>query len=130
MTGRTLRTIGLGIGIGLGPLLAAACSGGEPPLALSPEAERGRTIAIDRGCSSCHGGDFAGGVAPSWIGLVGSDVPLPGGTTIVADREYVIESIVDPDAVRRVGMTMPMPRVSLTDDEVRLIADYIVELGV
>ena len=64
------------------------------------------------------------------LGLVGSEVPLPGGSSIVADREYVIESIVDPDAVRRVGVTMPMPRVSLTDDEVRLIADYIVELGV
>lgn len=107
----------------------AACSGGEPPLALSPDAERGRTIAIDHGCNSCHGGDFGGGVAPSWIGLVGSEVPLPGGSTVYADRDYVIESIVEPNAVRRVRTTMQMSQVSLTDDEVRLIADYIVELG-
>jgi cytochrome c oxidase subunit 2 len=96
---------------------------------LSPAAAEGREIAVARGCTSCHGGDFDGGVGPTWIGLFGSEVPLIGGGMAIADREYVVESIVDPNAKRRLGNPMQMPKVSLTDDEVERIVDYIVELG-
>ncbi len=68
-------------------------------------------------------------MGPTWIGLVGSEVPLIEGGMIVADRDYVVESIVDPNAKRRLGSTLQMPLVSLSDDEVQRIADYIVELG-
>lgn len=108
--------------------LLVGCSTSEPPAALSPDAVEGRTIAIERGCTSCHGGDFDGGVAPSLIGLIGSEVSLIGGGMVIADRDYVVESIVDPNAKRRVGNTLQMPQVSLTDDDVERIVDYIVEL--
>ena len=51
------------------------------------------------------------------------------GGMVIADRDYVVESIVDPNAKRRLGSTLQMPLVSLTDDEVQRITDYIVELG-
>ena len=109
--------------------LISSCSASEAPGALSPGAVEGRAIATASGCNSCHGDDFGGGVGPTWIGLVGSEVPLIEGGMIVADRDYVVESIVDPNAKRRLGSTLQMPLVSLSDDEVQRIADYIVELG-
>ncbi|MEY2996068.1 MAG: hypothetical protein RLZZ39_893 [Actinomycetota bacterium] len=112
-----------------GVLAISGCSTSEPPAALSPGAVEGRSIATARGCNSCHGGDFSGGVGPTWIGLVGSEVPLMEGGMVLADRDYVVESIVDPNAKRRLGSTLQMPLVSLTDDEVQRITDYIVELG-
>ena len=112
-----------------GVILMVGCSTSEPPAALSPGAVEGRAIATARGCNSCHGGDFSGGVGPTWIGLVGSEVPLVEGGMVIADRDYVVESIVDPNAKRRLGSTLQMPLVSLTDDEVQRITDYIVELG-
>jgi cytochrome c oxidase subunit 2 len=105
------------------------CSTSEPPDALSPTAAEGRDIAVARGCTSCHGGDFHGGVGPTWIGLFGTEVPLVEGGSVSADRSYLVESIVDPNAKRRVGNAMQMPTVSLTDEEVERIVDYIVELG-
>lgn len=110
-------------------IVTTACSTSEPPAALSPAAAEGRAIAIERGCASCHGDDFSGGLAPTWIGLHGSEVPLIEGGMVIADRDYLVESIVEPMAKRRLGNALQMPRVSLTDDEVQSIVDYIVELG-
>lgn len=107
----------------------AGCSSGDAPAALTPEAVDGRNIAVERGCTSCHGGDFAGGVGPSWVGLFGSEVALVSGETVIADRDYLVESIVDPNAERRLGTALQMPTVTLTNEEVELIVDYIVELG-
>ena len=109
-------------------LIVSGCTTSEPPAAMSPAAAEGRAIAIDRGCTSCHGGDFDGGVGPSLIGLIGSEVSLIGGGMVVADRDYLVESIVDPNAKRRIGSTLQMPRVTLSDDDVERIVEYIVEL--
>jgi cytochrome c oxidase subunit 2 len=110
-------------------LVMVGCSTSEPPAALSPAAVEGRGIAVARGCTSCHGGDFDGGVAPSLVGLFGSEVPLVEGGMVVADRAYLVESIVDPNAKRRLGHALQMPTVTLTDDEVERIVDYLAELG-
>ena len=107
----------------------SGCSSSEPPAALSPAAAEGRDIAVARGCTSCHGGDFDGGVAPSLIGVSGTEVPLVEGGMVIADRAYLVESIVEPNAKRRLGTALQMPKVALTDDEVERIVDYLVELG-
>lgn len=109
-------------------LIASGCTTSEPPAALSPAAVEGRDIAVARGCTSCHGGDFGGGVAPSLIGILGTEVPLIEGGMVIADRAYLVESIVEPNAKRRLGTTLQMPQVSLTDDDVERIVDYLVEL--
>ena len=107
----------------------SGCSTSEPPAALSPAAAEGRDIAVARGCTSCHGGDFDGGVAPSLIGVFGTEVPLVEGGMVIADRAYLVESIVEPNAKRRLGTALQMPKVSLTDVEVERIVDYLVELA-
>ena len=38
------------------------------------------------------------------------------------------ESIVEPNAKRRLGTALQMPKVALTDDDVERIVDYLVEL--
>ena len=109
-------------------LLVSGCSNEELPVALSPTAAEGRDIAEARGCVSCHGGDFDGGVAPSLVGVFGTEVPLVEGGMVIADRAYLVESIVEPNAKRRLGTALQMPKVALTDVEVERIVDYLVEL--
>jgi cytochrome c oxidase subunit 2 len=67
-------------------------------------------------------------VGPSWVGLFGSEVDLADGSTIIADRDYLVESIRDPSAERVAGYSVPMPAVSLSDAEIAAIVDYIASL--
>jgi cytochrome c oxidase subunit 2 len=110
-------------------LLATACGDDGTSLDLSPTAAEGRRIANSRGCSGCHGTDGGGGVGPSFVGLAGSQVELDDGTTVVADEDYLVRSIVDPNAQIVDGYSLRMPQVSLSDDEVAKLVQYIQELG-
>jgi mono/diheme cytochrome c family protein len=100
--------------------------------ALSDLAQRGEEMAVRYGCVGCHGRSGEGGAdraGPAWAGLYGSDVELADGSTVVADREYLIESIVDPRAKQVAGFTQKMPVEAIPEAEVRAIVQYIVELG-
>lgn len=109
-----------------------ACGGDQtvaPTGSLTPTQRFGLEAAQHAGCGSCHGSDFAGGVGPSWIGLAGSTRELVDGSSVVADRAYLIESIADPSAKRVAGYSLVMPANSLTDTEINRIVDYIEALG-
>lgn len=115
-----------------GGALVAACGGDSaaPPTAsLTPTQRLGLEAAQHAGCASCHGADFAGGVGPSWVGLAGSERTLSDGSTVVADRAYLVESIADPSAKRVTGYSLVMPGNSLSDQEIGRIVDYIEALG-
>ena len=67
--------------------------------ALSQEAQvaQGQALFQQYRCNVCHttnGGNAAG---PTMKGLAGSQVKLNDGTTVVADTNYLRESIVNPD---------------------------------
>ena len=96
---------------------------------LTPAAAEGRTVMRSKGCASCHGSNGGGGVGPALTGLFGAEVPLEDGSTVVADRDYLVESIVDPSAKRVEGYSLPMPRTELTDDEIDAIITYIEALA-
>jgi len=113
--------------------ILAACGGGsdgaaaEP--ALSANAAKGRQLAVNKGCASCHvfyGKDAAG---PTWKGLFGSEVTLVDDTVVVADEAYLTQAIKDPWSQKVKGFGTIMPRNNLTDDEVALIVAYIKELN-
>lgn len=74
---------------------------------------------------SCHGRDGVGGTGPEWTGLAGSERQLIDGTVVVADRDYLVRSLVDPQAERVSGFNILMPTVELTDAEIDAIIDYI-----
>ncbi len=50
------------------------------------------------GCVACHSLDGTPGVGPSWQGLYGRQEQLTDGSTITADDEYIINSILNPNS--------------------------------
>lgn len=92
-------------------------------------AERGERIAAESGCQACHGRNWEGGVAPTWIGLAGSTVTLQDGTTVVADTAYLTRSITDPAVEISGNATMVMPPNRLTDEQVADVVAFIESLG-
>jgi mono/diheme cytochrome c family protein len=96
--------------------------------ALSDQAALGKELAVTRSCTGCHGRNGEGATGPKWIGLSGSTVTLVDGTTVVADRAYLAESIVDPNAKLVAGFGK-MPQDSFSPAEVDALVQYIVELG-
>lgn len=78
---------------------------------------------------SCHGRDGVGGTGPPWTGLAGSTRTLIDGTTVVADRDYLVRSLIDPQFERVQGFNILMPAVELTEAEVNSILDYIEEIA-
>lgn len=106
---------------------ASACGGGDET-GLSEAAARGKETSISNGCASCHGTDGRGGVGPSWRGLAGSEVELDDGSTVVADDDYLLRSILDPAAEIVPGYSVRMPQNSLSEDDALDIVAYIREL--
>lgn len=113
--------------------VTAACGGSTdevgPPEDLSLVGQEGWQVAASKGCMSCHGRDGVGGTGPGWIGLAGSTRQLDDGTQVIADRDYLVRSLVDPQAERVNGYNILMPTVPLTDDEIDSIIDYLEEIA-
>ncbi len=92
---------------------------------LSPGAAEGRATMRRKGCGSCHGSDGGGGIGPAFVDLLGSEVPLADGSSVAADRAYLVESITEPSAKIVDGYTLPMPKTNLSTDEIDAIIMYI-----
>lgn len=112
-------------------LLLAACGGDEsaPDGSVDPIAVRGASIATASGCAACHGANWEGGIAPTWIGLAGSEVVLDDGTTVIADTAYLTRSITDPSAQKVAGAAIVMPDNMLTDAQVEQVVYFIESLA-
>ncbi len=113
-------------------VVALAVRGGDDGPSLSAEAQAGRQAAVRNSCVGCHGRSGEGGAnrsGPTWIGLSGSTVELADGTTVVADRDYLVESIVDPHAKQVAGYAQKMPADPVAPADVMAIVQYIEELA-
>jgi cytochrome c oxidase subunit 2 len=106
-----------------------ACGGSSDAPQLTDAADEGRSIAGKNGCGACHGANGQGGVGPAFAGKFGSTVELEDGSTVIADRDYLIESIKDPSAKLVDGFRLPMPTNNLTDEQVSKIVTYIEALA-
>lgn len=102
-----------------------ACGGDSSAAGLTPAEAAGRATYLDKGCAACHGSDGGGQVGPSLIGLIGSERAFENAEPLIADRDYLIESIREPSAKTVAGYSLPMPRVELTDAELESIVAYI-----
>ena len=93
-------------------------------------ASSGEQLFRQFGCVTCHLANSTGR-GPSLVGLAGSTVELEGGGTVVADREYMQESILNPAAkiVRGYRPLMPVFRNQLSADQVSQLIEYIGSLG-
>lgn len=80
-------------------------SGGRPDDTL---AAAGQKLFLSLGCTTCHsGGPQAPG--PLLQGLYGATVTLQNGSTVVADENYIRESILHPKAKMVAGFQPVMP---------------------
>ena len=87
---------------------------------------RGKKVFERHGCVSCHG--VGSSIpAPSLDGLFGSKVLLDNGESLIADENYIRESILEPQAKIVAGYKNIMPSFQgqLSDDEIISLIEYI-----
>lgn len=95
-------------------------------------ADRGKELAQQNGCLSCHTIDGSRSVGPTWQGLYDSKVTLADGQTVKADEPYLRESIVAPGAKIVQGFPNIMPPAygqQLTAQQINDLIAYIESLG-
>ena len=109
-------------------LVLGACGSDEADRDLSAAGAAGREVALSEGCTACHGDNGQGSIGPAWVGLAGSTVELEGGTSVIADADYLRRSILDPQADIVAGTTIDMPVTDLSQKQVDDLVAYIEEL--
>lgn len=110
-------------------VVAVSVRGDDEP-ELGAAARAGQQAAVRGGCVGCHGRSGEGVTGPAWVGLFGSTVTLDDASTVVADRNYLVESIIDPAAKKRAGGWPNMPPDSMIGNaDVAAIVDYIEALA-
>lgn len=94
-------------------------------------AERGEQVFQENACQSCHSVDGSGGmIGPTLADLYGNEENLDDGSTVTADEDYLIESIVEPNAKIVEGYDPVMaPYGHLSDAEVESLVEYIKTLS-
>jgi len=93
--------------------------------AQTPEG-RGKALVAANGCAACHTIDGSKLIGPTWLGLAGSQVPLSDGTTVLADDDFLYESIHEPQAKIVAGFEgQQMPPYGFSDEQIADIIAYI-----
>ena len=92
-------------------------------------AAAGAALFRERGCSGCHG-PAATVHAPPLAGLYGSPVPLQGGQVVIADDQYIRDSILLPQKQIAAGYPPIMPTFQnvLNEEDVLKLVAYIKSL--
>ncbi len=91
-------------------------------------ADPGRKLLGSKGCLGCHSLDGSPKVGPTFKGLFArkETVSTDGRERVImVDEPYVIRSIREPGADIVKGYPPVMPRISLTDDELKAIVAYL-----
>jgi cytochrome c oxidase subunit 2 len=98
-------------------------------VATTTRVARGENLFKKMGCIACHGSG-ASVHAPDLNGVYDSKVTLSDGTSIVADDNYIRESILNPKAkiVKGFDPIMPSFSGSLNEDEILDLIGYIKSL--
>jgi len=104
---------------------------GAPAAGGAPLAGRGEQLVKNSGCLACHSTDGTLKVGPTLKGLYGSSVALADGSAVLADDNYMKESLYEPGAkvVKGFPNVMPTFKGVLTDDDVTAVIAYIKTLG-
>jgi cytochrome c oxidase subunit II len=91
----------------------------------------GETLYRLRGCAQCHSTDGKAGVGPTFKGVFGHEVPLKGGASVLADENYVRESILEPQAKIVAGFEPVMPTFQgkLNDRDISALIEYLKTLS-
>lgn len=90
----------------------------------------GQKLFQELGCTSCHRFD-AQGRGPNLQGIYGRPVLLDDGRTVIADENYIRESILNPGAKVVAGFKPIMPTFQgvLSEEQVLALISYIKSLA-
>jgi len=93
-------------------------------------AQNGETIFQQLGCPTCHRQDTQGR-GPNLVGVFGKPVLLEDGRTVVADENYVRESILSPSAkvVKGFKPIMPVFQGLVSEEQLSALVAYIKSLS-
>ncbi len=93
-------------------------------------AERGDKLFQDLACANCHHPDGTGR-GPSLVEIAGKTVELTDGTKVVANDDYLRESILSPQAkiVKGYQGIMPTFQGLLTEDQLLQLIEYVKSIG-
>ncbi|MBC7693278.1 MAG: cytochrome c oxidase subunit II [Methylotenera sp.] len=114
---------------GIGTVGVSGTQGGAPLAAESLPAQ-GKKLTEAKGCVACHSDDGSTKIGPTYKGLFGSKVELQDGSTVVADENYIRESIMKPQAkvVKGFNPVMPTFQGLVSESEMNAIVAYIKSL--
>lgn len=104
--------------------IAAAADVMETPVAA------GERLFAQLGCVTCHA-EVSGALGPSLQNLHGHEVELTDGSTVIADDDYIRESILQPNAKVVAGYQPIMPtfRGLVNETQMMQILSYIKSLS-
>jgi cytochrome c oxidase subunit 2 len=90
----------------------------------------GEQLFLQLGCSGCHAAE-AGERAPSLVGIFGQPVELENGESVIADENYIRESILFPMRKVVAGFEPIMPTYEgrITEEQLVQLVTYIKLLG-
>ena len=96
----------------------------------APLAVTGKNLFTQLGCSTCHLFDTQGR-GPNLAKVFGSKVLLEDGRTLIADENYVRESIVSPGSKIVSGFKPIMPTFQglISDDQLNALVAYVKSLS-
>jgi len=97
---------------------------------LSP-AEGGERLYQIKGCKQCHSVDGSAMVGPTFQGLYGATRTFTDGSSLVAEENYVRESILEPLAKIVAGYEPVMPTFQgkISDAEITALIAYLKKLS-
>jgi cytochrome c2 len=91
-------------------------------------AAAGAELFQANGCYACHSLDGERKIGPSLGGIFGATVELSDGSTALIDEEYLVESILQPEAKRVAGYddaAMPSYEGIVSAEDASALAEYI-----
>jgi cytochrome c oxidase subunit II len=93
-------------------------------------ASTGESLFQQLACSTCHRSDTQGR-GPNLAGVFGSKVSLEDGRTVVADEDYIRESILAPSAKVVAGFKpiMPVFQGLVSEEQLNALVAYVKSLG-
>ncbi|MFN7016730.1 MAG: c-type cytochrome [Fimbriimonadales bacterium] len=104
-------------------------SAAVPAKTVDPEAAKGKLVFVQSGCNACHMSPTVGKDYPDLRGLYGSQVKLKDGSTVIADEQYLRESIVNPTKHIVAGYSPSMPPYNyLKEEQINQLIAYIKSL--
>lgn len=107
--------------------------GPQRPEQFSTDAEWGASLFVNNGCTACHNVDpsLGASVGPNLANVAGHPQPLEGGREVIADAEYLRESLREPQATIVRGYTgASMPSfASLPDSQIDALIAYLASLS-